>query len=542
MRKPVIVIGLDALSPILLEQWMEAGELPALGALAQQGTYARQRNYDFYRTENSWLTLLHGCSPEISHEWGHQTYDAGTYRVTERASYAFRELPPFYALGSRRRVAVFDVPLTGLVDDVDGIQLLGWGTEVNQILRQSSPPDLMAEMISSHGRHPLYDTITNADDGSETLSYRIPSVYDVERLRSVRDQLLSAVRQRTAILRELLRRDRWDLVFCAYGEIHTAGHLFWHLGRPHPIADALLPKAGSDFLLDVMKGIDNALAALMDDVSADADVYVLSPHGMQANSLDLYSMAFLPELLYRWSSGEMAFRGASAGAALVPPRLDYARHWRDEIWDLRTHHGDQVLESPFSQEARGDPLDWDPGNWYRPLWPKMRAFSLPGYSEGLVRLNVIGRDGPGGIAPGDFAATCDELTEIIDALTDARTGERMVERVVRVRDQPGLHSSTASSADLMVVWREGLVTDVVEHPDFGQIGPVPFFRTGGHATEGFVLARGGEFAPGERLAAVQTADVTSTILHSLDIPPPTHAQGTPMQTALARNREHVRKQ
>lgn len=537
MARPVLVVGLDALSPSLLEQWMDHGELPVLAALARQGTYARQRNYSFYRTENSWLTLLHGCSPEISHEWGHQAYDAGSYRVIEWASYAFRKFPPFYALGDRKRVAVFDVPLTGLVDDVDGIQLLGWGTEVNQILRQSSPADLMAEMISRHGRHPLYDTITNADDGSETLSYRIPSIYDVHRLRRVRDQLLSAVRQRTAILREILRRDCWDLVFCAYGEIHTAGHLFWHVGRQHPIAEALLRQAGSDFMLDVMKGIDRALADLMDDVSGETDVYVLSPHGMQGNSLDLYSMVFLPELLYRWSSGKMAFKGARAGSALLPPRLDYSRHWRDEIWDLRTHHGEQVLESPLSQEARGDPLDWDPGNWYRPLWPKMRAFSLPGYSEGLVRLNVVGRDGPGGIAPGDFATTCDELTAIIDALTDARSGERMVERIVRVRNQPGLNSSTASSADLMVVWREGLVTDVVEHPHFGQIGPVPFFRTGGHATEGFVLARGAEFAPGERRAAVQTADVTATILHSMDISPPAHAQGTPMQTVVLRNGE-----
>lgn len=539
MARPVLAVGLDALSPVLLEQWIQAGELPVLAALAAESSYARQCNFDLYRTENSWLTLLHGCSPEISREWGHQSYDAGSYRVVERASYAFRELPPFYALGSRKRVAVFDVPLAGLVEGVDGIQLLGWGTEVNQILRQSSPSGLMGEMIREHGRHPLYDTITNADDGSETLSYRIPSVYDVDRLRVVRDHLVSAVRQRTAILLDLLGRERWDLVFLAYGEIHTAGHLFWHLGRPHPIGEALLREAGSDFLLDVMKVIDQALGELLDAVSDDTDICVFSPHGMQANSLDLYSMAFLPELLYRWSSGESAFRGASAGSPLARPRLDCSRHWRDEVWELRTPHGDRVLESPASQGVRGDPLDWDPGNWYRRLWPGMRAFVLPGYSEGLVRLNVTGRDGSGGIAPADFSKVSEELIEVVKGLTDARTGCPMVERIVRVRTEPGPAGAGAgageSPADLMVVWREDQVTDVVEHPRFGQIGPIPFFRTGGHATEGFLLARGEGFEPGVRREAIATPDATATILHALGIPLPEHVRGIPLQRTYPRS-------
>jgi predicted AlkP superfamily phosphohydrolase/phosphomutase len=534
MPAPVIAIGLDALAPELLERWIQQGALPNLARLLEEGTYARQDNFSLYRTENSWLTLLHGCSPESSHEWGHQFYEAGEYETREAAAYDFRRYKPFYALGSRRRVAVFDIPLVGLVDGVDGVQLLGWGTEVNQILRQSQPAGLMAEMIARHGRHPLYDTITNADDGTETLSYRIPCVYDVPLMERICDQLVASSRQRTAIIRDLMARERWDLLMAAYGEIHTAGHLFWHFTDDHPLSGPLRPQADGDLLLDVMQAIDEGIGEIMEHLPDGADLLVFSPHGMQSNSLDLYSMLFLPELLYRWSAGEAAFAGREAGAPVPPPRLDYRRHWREEIWDLRTAHGDAVLESPYEQEAEGDPLDWDPGNWYGRLWPTMKAFTLPGYSEGLIRVNVAGRDGPDGIAPENFGRVCDEIVDLVERLTDARTGEPVAREIIRVRKEPGDDAPELSPADLMVLWRDDLTADTVEHPALGQIGPVPFFRSGGHATQGFVLARGAGFEPGARLPPVATADVTATLLDRLGMEIPAHVDGRPMEANTAK--------
>ncbi|MCB2060014.1 MAG: alkaline phosphatase family protein [Novosphingobium sp.] len=531
MPASVIAIGLDALEPSVLETWIEEGKLPFLAQLSREGTYARQRNFSLYRTENSWLTLLQGCAPETGHEWGHQNYDAGTYAVDERAAYEFKLFPPFYALDSRRRIAVFDVPLTGLVPGVNGVQLLGWGTEVNQILRQSSPPGLMTELIGRHGRHPLYDTITNADDGSETLSYRIPCIYDIENMRAVKDKLLAAVRQRTAILRELLDAEAWDLLFCTYGEIHTAGHLFWHIGRDHPLCEPFREPAGSDFMLDILQEIDRNLASLLADTSRDTEVVIFSAHGMQANSLDLYAMMFLPELLYRWSTGIAAFEGADENGQPPAARLDYSRHWSEEIWDLRTAHGDAVLESPEEQERRGDPLYWDPGNWYQPEWHRMRAFTLPGYSEGLIRINVAGRDGDGGIPPEQFDATCNELIDLVRQLTDARTGKPIAQQIIRVRQSPWDQGEELSPADLMVLWNDELAADVAGHPRFGQIGPIPFFRSGGHASEGFVLARGPGFEQGLRLPAVDTADLTATLLDRLDIAVPDHIKGRPIRTA-----------
>ncbi|RQW78604.1 MAG: hypothetical protein EHM62_07345, partial [Methylococcus sp.] len=502
MSSPVMLIGIDSLPPELFEKWMAQGEMPNLSRLRNQSTFAIQKNFSLYRTENSWLTFLQGCSAESSEEWGHQDYQVGDYATTERASYGFSKYPPFYALCQHLRVAVFDVPLTGLVENVNGLQVLGWGTEVNQCLRESSPPGLVGELIKRHGRHPVYDRVLKATDDSTTLNYRIPSIYDLKGLQELKERMIEAVGQRTEIILDLMRREAWDMMLCVYAEAHTALHLFWHLSQPHPLHESLAAQVHSDFLLEVVRAIDSGIGILLAEMPAKQHLLVFSPHGMQANTLDIYSMLFLPELLYRWSTGHAALCEGETGTPPPPLKLDYSRHWREEIWALRTRHGDAVLESPFQQEVRKDPLDWDPGNWYRSCWPRLRAFTLPGYSEGLVRINVAGRDGPGGIPAEQFDSVCTELITLLHELKDVHSGQPIVAQVLRIRANPDEKDASKPPADLMVCWREDVVTNVVEHHRHGRIGAAPYFRSGGHSTAGFVMARGPGFEAGSRLEDV----------------------------------------
>jgi predicted AlkP superfamily phosphohydrolase/phosphomutase len=529
LTAPVIAIGLDALPPELFEAWTSEGKLPFLARMMAEGTYARQQNFTLFRTENSWLTLLQGCDPESSHEWGHQDFDNRAMILNEHAAYSFHTIPPFYALDPGKRVAVFDLPLTRAVPGVNGVQLLGWGTEVNQILRESVPEGRMDALIARHGRHPLYDMFGKADSGGETLSYRMPSVYDLDGLRAVRDALVSAVRQRTGIIAELLREERWDLLMAVYAEIHTAGHLLWHVGRTHPIALDGTPHEGEDHMLDVMQAIDAGLAELHAALPAGARFVLFSPHGMQANSLDLNLTVLLPEILYRWSTGNRAFADPGSGLGALPARSDFRRHWSEEMRELVTDHGRQALALPELGHDLDDPLDWNPASWYRPQWPRMKAFALPGYSEGLVRVNVAGRDGDNGIAPEAFVAPCDELVALLEAVVDPRSGKPQIDHIIRVRSDPFAQGEDETAADLIVVWEDDLCTDMVSHSELGTVGPTPYFRTGGHSTRGFVCIGGDGVAKGERTPMVRTEDVTATLLDLIGVQQPAHMTGTPMR-------------
>ncbi len=518
MKRQVIAIGLDAVDPGLLERWLDQGHLKHLAAARDSGGFGLVNNVRYYRTETSWLTFLTGAPSQRTGEWGYAGYDPQHYRATEGSAYAFDKYPPFYALLPDHRVAVFDAPLARPVDGVDGIQLMGWGTETNQCLRISRPEGLMTEILDRHGSHPMFEQPASQQtlaDGGEVLTYRIPSCYDVPALRALQERLCTGARRRAAVMRDLLAREPWDFFLGVFSETHTASHLLWHLSQAHPLYASLAGDSAEDPLLKVFQAVDESVGAVLAAVPGEADVVLFSVYGLAANVLDLPSMMFLPELLYRWSFPGQAALGASAsGAALAPPRLDYPQHWKDEIWRLRTARGAQQLESPATQERNGDPMHWQPANWYRPLWPAMPAFALPTYSEGLIRLNVRGREASGMIAPEDFARTCDALGDYLRAVVDARSGKNLVREIIPMRRTP--FDAQGAPADLVVLWQDETPTDVVTSPMSGRIGPAPYFRSGGHSSQGFVIARGPGIAPGSRLPDLRTDELTATFLGLLE--------------------------
>lgn len=536
MSNPVVAVALDAFSPVLLESWMARGLLPHLAEARAKGAYGWLMNSDLQPYENSWAAFLHGASPTTTGQWGHQGFDPLRYQASEEPAYDFSEYPPFYAINKQRRVAVFDLNLVRLMPDLNGIQVLGWGTEDNQSLRGSQPAALMADLVAKHGEHRLFQSWgakALRDEGeAQVVSYRTPNVYDHAALRTIGDRLVAGVEQRMDIVRDLLARESWDLFATSFAEPHTAGHLLWHLGQQHPLASDSPGDSASDQpdpLLAVMQKTDAAVGEMMAALPDDAYVVFFSVFGMKPNVLDLTTTLFLPEFLFRWHWGEAALAAGEVGDAVgAGPKNDHA-HWKDAIWALRTPLGESLLESPQEQEARNDPLDWNPLNWFRPLWPQMRAFALPSYSHGMIRLNVEGRDGSGCVAVSEYEAECERLTAALLELVDARTGRPIVREVTRTRVDPLDENPLNPPADLVVRWREDAPVDCVDSPQLGRIGPVPYFRTGGHATNGFLLAMGPGIPVGSELPrTASVSDLTATLLAMMGEPVPAYMEGAPL--------------
>lgn len=147
------------------------------------------------------------------------------------------------------------------------------------------------------------------------------------------------------------------------------------------------------------------------------------------------------------------------------------------------------------------------------------------YSEGLIRLNVVGRDGAGQVAPEDYESTCEALKEVLLAVRDARSGKPMVKEILRPRRTPFDPTDSGPPADLVIMWQEDEITDTVDSPHVGRIGPLPYFRSGGHYSQGFVLAQGPEIQPGGNLPEMQAQDLTATLLSSLGQPLPAYLHG-----------------
>lgn len=516
-KNRVVAIALDAVSYPVLESWMADGTLPNLANIRKQGAYGHLNNPDSLLYENSWLNFLQGNLSTTNGQWGHQFFDKENYSSIEFPGFDLAASLPFYARPPFPRTAVFDLPLTPLSSHVNGIQVLGWGTEENQCQQFSFPPDLLSELQDRHGGAPIFESNARKVSHNESiLSFRNPSLYDAKALAILKDQLLEGIKRRTAIISDLMKRDSWDLFLAAFAEAHIAGHLLWHTDLPHPLGSAA---ASHGLLREIYVALDTAIGEVTTYVPQEIMLVLMAVHGMKPNNTDLNSLLFLPEALYRWQFGKAAIANGSSNEINVELPLHYRAHWKDEVWALATTHGRQDLLSPAQLESEEDPQDWCPLRWYAPLWPKMNAFALHSYSHGMIRINVAGREGNGRVKPDDYDATCSSLEGMLKQLRCARSNAPLVGKIWRTRSDPFDVGTHIPPADIMVEWADH-VTDMVSSPIIGQIGPVPFFRSGGHGPRGFCIMRGpGIFENSYLPADMQVTDLSHQIKQWLGIPP-----------------------
>lgn len=524
MTGKVVAIGIDGPNSALLDEWLAKGLMPNLAGIAARGVCGNVTHTKRFRNERCWDAFLAG----------REVGGTGSAFVPQSYVYFNESLQredryePFFALGDARRVCVFDFPAT-ISSQVNGIQIAGWGSELNAVRAVSQPAPLMAEIVARHGADPKLVDVVNVRDamtGEVEKSYVLPSLYDRPAVLEFGDRLRESVRRRTEICLDLLGRGEWDLFMALFPEGHSANHMLWHLERPHP----LTPPEGSDHVLkDMFQEIDRGIGRIVDAVSPEQNVVVFTIDHTGVNNMDVPGMALLPELLYRWCfNGRAALAEGDASRPVEAIRTDFHRHWKHEVWALRTPLGEGVLLSPGALEAQGDPLSWNPAAWYRACWPQMRAFALPSVGDGYVRLNVKGREGSGLVEAEEFARTLDTLTAMLAQTSNPRTGLPLVKRVLRMRETP--FESPDIPPDLVVCWDDDAPADGLDCPQLGRIGPLPYFRSGGHVSHGSAvhniwMACGPQVPGGGKPRSGLLEDIPATLLDLIGVELPATMSG-----------------
>jgi len=325
------------------------------------------------------------------------------------------------------------------------------------------------------------------------------------------------------------------------------------MDRGHPLAAFPTAAEARTRLLEVYRAIDDAVGRLVEALPDDVTLVICSLHGMQRNEYDLPSMVMLPELLHRlrfgrgllkdpgpdalgdgqrfvplrpgqrWNayirqrfadgararlarSGRLAFPLTAARLRALRRRLRGGRRTVTEAHKIRIPE-----ETDLPPEAIEEPrerLDWQIPNWYRPHWPRMRAFALPVFYDARIRINLRGRERDGIVEREDYKAACEEVVDAVRATRNARTGAPVVDEITLLRSDDPMDPD-GPDADVVITWAGG--ADAFVHPDAGLIGPFPFRRTGGHTPNGFAYVSGPGIDPAD-LGERSALDLTPTVL------------------------------
>ncbi len=541
----VAAIGLDAAQWSLVESMMDDGALPHLAALRRRAVVAHLEHAD-YRTGLVWEHFLCGRSAAGVGRWSAVRFDPSTYDTRKEGALPFT---PFFEKVPGRTIC-FDVPYLSLAKTNDAIAVTAWGGHDPAYPRASNPPGLLREIDAEFGPHPAFDN-------DYAIVWNRPAALD-----TLVDALVVGARRRADVALWLMRRfPDWRLFATVLSEPHSAGEQLWHgLIPDYPVSTAVDSAPAGRRLREVYRAVDDAVGRIVAGLPPDTTVVAFAMHGTGRNDADVASMVLLPELMHRLALGRPFLREtnptswAREGFPLVVPGPDqswdeYVNHYlppsstrapsaRQRIRAalpprvLATYRTLRNLSSPPSPPSPArlgalglpisdetdaspaeigipiDPIGWQITHRYRQWWPQMRAFAVPTFYDGRVRINLEGRERNGTVARGEYERVCDETERAIRQCRDPRTGEAVVKDVIRLRSgDPWVDGGP--DADLQIIWSRPL--DAVEHPTAGTIGPFPFRRTGGHLPDGFAFVAGPGITPRD-LAHHDALSITATIV------------------------------
>ena len=541
----VVTIGLDAADWRLLEPMMDRGDLPNLARLRARGARCVLRNDALHRTSLVWEAFLTGRADPASRFRAGMAFDPARYAPFKVGA---RTDPTFFARSPGLRSVAFDAPYLSLAGAGEAdVRVCGWGAHIRSYPRAAHPAGLLSDIDATFGPHPSHE-----------FEHR-HAWYWPAQLDALADALAAGAHLRADVSAWLARRfPDHDLLMTVLSETHAAVEsLGLRLADDHPLATVPTADQANACLHDVYRAVDDAVGRVVAAQADDVLVVVFSLHGAKPNDGDLPSTVLLPELLHRLHFGRPRLCQPDTAAwvrrghpPVVPDTdADWAAYMRAQLLGGRRRLAPDVAArvrrrlgaGPRRARLRGEdrrspeeigvprwPVDGQVGCWYREAWPRMRAFALPTFSDGRVRLNVTGRERHGTIGADDYGRVCDEVESWLRECRDPRTGRPAVVGIHRPRAADPL-APDGSDADLVVEWGEAV--DALVHPDVGIVGPFPFRRSASHSPRGFVLVAGPGVEGGD-CGERPAHDLPPTILALLGRGIPAAVQGEPILAAV----------
>ncbi len=287
-------------------------------------------------------------------------------------------------------------------------------------------------------------------------------------------------------------------------------------------------------LREVYRELDAGLGRLLDAAGPEAKVVVLASHGIGPY---VGGPQLLPEFLIRLglSAGpdtptRRSLRRAIGILRQTPPglkRLAYRlRRWPGLAW-LDRQAGTAGVGS--DEKPLGSPV--------------CKALTVANNRCGAIRLNLQGRDRHGIVPPDEAGALMDFIEQELLALTDPKSGRRLVLRVDRADDLFGPERSPMVP-DLIVVFRGDLGNiEAFESPSIGRfryrLHKSAYKRMGDHTPDSHAWIKAPGFPVGLGGARGNVLVLAPTILSLLDVPVPADMTGTALDRTLTGASERI---
>ncbi len=434
------LLQFDSASLPVLERLLAEGRLPVLADLRARGRWQPLEAPDADIAAAVYHTLYSGVEAGE-----HGLYHTFQWRPEQQRSRFMESQPKPETVWERvtrsgGRSAIVDPFVSWQPREHSGVALSGWQFSNRIILQRWSQPRGESKRLSTlYGRPRLLE---------ETLG--TPSVDHLLRLSR---RLVAGPARGAAAATDVLRREELDLLWVTFAPAHFAGH--WLLDPARLFEGKLEDERGcelSQTLSAVYEATDRAIGRVVEALPAGADLVVFSPTGMGPNTSRADLLPGMVQAVL--ASGEPT--GEVRGNVLWRVRGALPTSVRSAF----SHAMPSAVNRELVSRLYFQGMDWT----------QTRAFAIPGETQGLVRLNLRGRERDGIVDPADAPGLLDEISAGLATFNDP-DGTPAVASCERPQERWPGGARVDQLPDLLVRWSPTVADHIhsLSSPAFGTV-------------------------------------------------------------------------
>ncbi len=478
----LLIIGIDGATFNLINPWIEEGHLPNLKRLVQEGTSGNLASTLPPVTSPAWPTFMTGCNPGKHGVFDFIQPSGSDFQLVNAGR--IKQPTIWQRLSDAGyRVGVLNVPVTYPPQPLNGFMISGILSPKNACI--SYPEDLI---IRHQGGLGEYRVAPNVQYKSGIEAEFIDDIYAL--IRSHGDWAL-----------HLMEHEPWDVMMVHFIALDIMMHALWRfMDEQHPRYESTPFKHA---IRDGYKLVDEYAGRLMDKLSAEDSVIVMSDHGFgPLRSIVNLNIFLLEKGLLRLRQDLLTRLKARAFRQGLSPAKVYS--WLERL-------GLQNLATRVSKDTRnqmvGKFLSFDSVDWSQTV-----AYSMG--HVGQIYLNAAGREPHGIISEDSYIEQRDIVIEALQDLVDDE-GNYLVSRIIR-REEIYHGPYAQNGPDLHLVLDD---YNVIAFPLFATDGNIVTQQirgdSGCHRREGILIINGAEITSGGALNEANIVDLAPTILHML---------------------------
>ncbi|MCS6885197.1 MAG: alkaline phosphatase family protein [Acidobacteriota bacterium] len=508
MNPQVVVVGLDAATMLLIEQYVAEGRLPNIAKMMSNGGKGLLLSTPNVHSASAWTSIITGKNPG---KHGLYVFSERDFATNEQVIYTGRDrkCESIFAMLAHagKTAGMINVPMTYPAESAQGSFMIS-GLDAPLFDENAfSPVELRTEVMK---RFPGY----------APTPPKLPEVMAKGRLDEAIELWTELAVLRTEAAKYLMELYRPDFFMVVYTCTDWAQHYFWKYIEPrHPEYDEREARRYGGTIRYFYELMDEQIGELRAVAGEDANFIIVSDHGMGCHTQGSFHM-----VEYLQSCGLLTLKESRVPSADVGTLGALKQGVRRTL--------SAVLPGGVKRAIKGMvgevniPIAQKNSFYERIVWEKTIAYTE--YGRNIVNINLKGRNKYGIVEPKDYEKVCDEVTNLLLQWKEVETGRPIVSEV-RKRSQVYTGQYVSHASDLYVVWNPDVI---LKRPVPEAIRRKGFWWNGAHRPHGVIICDGPKIRPGSTVQNAVVYDIVPTVLLLLAIVPPSDLDGRVLQELL----------